>query len=106
MHQDTAVVFKNKNLSSIAFCPACACVLLKINVIKARRTLCSRSLLNSAHAAPEGSMSHWNRADFWIVEFIKTNVRSMDFLENEEKPWQLQKGTRVNPQEALHTSLE
>lgn len=51
-------------------------------------------------------MSHWNRADFWIVEFIKTNVRPMDFLENEEKPWQLQKSTQANPQEAFHTSLE
>lgn len=43
-------------------------------------------------------MSHWNRADLWLVEFIKTNVRPMDFLENEEKPWQLQKSTLVNPQ--------
>lgn len=30
-------------------------------------------------------MSHWNRADSWLAEFIKTNVRPMDFLENEGK---------------------
>lgn len=51
-------------------------------------------------------MTHWNREDCWLVEFIKTNLRPMDFLKNEGEPWQLQKSTLVNPQVACHRFLQ
>lgn len=36
-------------------------------------------------AGPESSMTHRKRADCELAEFIKTNIRSMDFLRKREE---------------------